>query len=51
MRITAAAEIAEICDVAEAALPALIENFRQLQGEEGMEDVLAAFGEKALPRL
>ena len=53
VRITAAAEIAEIREVAEAALPSLIENFRQPNGEEGMEYVLAvaAFGEKALPLL
>jgi len=53
VRITAAAEIAQIRGVAEDALPSLIENFRQPDGEEGMEYVLAvaAFGEKALPRL
>lgn len=53
VRITAAAEIAEIRDVAEAAVPRLIENFRQPNGEEGIEYVLAvaAFGERALPDL
>lgn len=53
VRLTAAAEIAEIRDVSEAALPRLIENFRQPNGEEGMEYVaaVAAFGERALPHL
>ncbi len=53
VRLAAAAEIAEIRDVSEAALPGLIENFQQPNGEEGMEYVgaVAAFGEQALPHL
>lgn len=53
VRITAAAEIAEIRSVAESALPALLESFKQPHGEEGAEYVaaVAAFGEAALPRL
>lgn len=53
VRIAAAAELAEIRFVAENALPALIENFREPHGEEGIEYVaaVAAFGERALPLL
>lgn len=53
VRLAAAAEIAEIRDVSDAALPRLIENFQQPHGEEGMEYVgaVAAFGEQALPLL
>jgi HEAT repeat protein len=53
VRVVAAAEIAEIQDVASAALPGLIENFQQPHGEEGMEyvEAIAAFGERALPLL
>lgn len=53
VRVVAAAEIAEIRDVAEAALPRLIENFQQPHGEEGMEfvEAVAAFGEQAMPHL
>jgi len=53
VRLTAAAEIAEIHDVADAALPGLIESFQQPHGEEGMgyADAVAAFGEQALPLL
>ena len=53
VRLTAAAEIAEIHDVSDVALPGLIENFQQPHGEEGMEyvDAVAAFGEQALPLL
>lgn len=53
VRLAAAAEIAEIHDVSDVALPRLIENFRQPHGEEGMGYVaaVAAFGEQALPLL
>jgi HEAT repeat protein len=53
VRVVAAAEIAEIHDVADAALPRLIENFQRPHGEEGMEyvDAVAAFGERAFPLL
>jgi hypothetical protein len=53
VRITAAAEIAEIHDVSDVALPGLIESFQQPHGEEGMGyvDAVAAFGERALPLL
>lgn len=53
VRLTAAAEIAEIRDVSEIALPRLIENFQQPHGEEGMAyvEAVAAFGEQALPLL
>lgn len=53
VRLTTAAEIAEIRDVPEAALPQLIENFQQPNGEEGMEHVgvVVAFGGEALPHL
>lgn len=52
-RLAAAAEIAEIRDVSEVALPRLIENFQQPHGEEGMGyvEAVAAFGEQALPLL
>jgi len=50
VRLTAAAEIAEIRDVSAVALPGLIENFQQPHGEEGMGyvEAAAAFGEQAL---
>lgn len=53
VRLAAAAEIAEIRDVSDVALPRLIENFEQPHGEEGMGYVaaVAAFGEQALPLL
>lgn len=53
VRLTAAAEIAEIRDVSDAALPRLIENFERPHGEEGMGyvDAVAVFGERALPLL
>lgn len=53
IRITAAAEIAEIRAVSEDALPALLDNFDQPHGEEGAEYVaaVAAFGTRALPLL
>ena len=53
VRITAAAEIAEIRRVSESALPALVGNFDQPNDEEGVEYVTAvsAFGERALPLL
>lgn len=53
VRLAAAAEIAEISDVSEAALPRLIENFQQPNGEEGAEyvEAVAAFGERALTHL
>ena len=53
MRVTVAAEIAEIHAVSSEALPKLIENFKREHGEEGMVYVaaVAAFGERALPRL
>ncbi len=53
VRITAAAEIADIRDVAPDALPHLIENFTYEHGEEGLAyvEAVAAFGEQALPQL
>ncbi len=53
VRLAAAAEIAEIADVSESALPRLIENFQQPNGEEGAEyvEAVAAFGERALSNL
>lgn len=53
VRVTAAAEIAQIRDVSEAALPQLIENFQLPNGEEGLEyvEAVAAFEEQALPHL
>jgi len=53
VRIVAAAEIAEIRQVSESALPALLQSFEQPNGEEGMEYVtaVAVFGERALPLL
>lgn len=53
VRLAAAAEIAEIREVSDLALPRLIENFQQPHGEEGMGyvEAVAAFGERALPLL
>ena len=53
VRIVAAKEIAELNEIAARALPKLIESFRQPNGEEGMEYVLAVvvFGNQALPEL
>jgi len=53
VRLTAAAELAEIRDVSDVALPPLIENFQQPHGEEGVGyvEAVAAFGEHALPLL
>jgi HEAT repeat protein len=53
VRVTAAAEIAEIRDVSSGALPGLIESFQQPHGEEGLGyvDAVAVFGEQAMPQL
>jgi HEAT repeat protein len=53
IRVTAAAEIAELRAVSEAALPALVDKFDEPHGEEGAEYVaaVAAFGDRALPLL
>lgn len=53
VRVAAASELAQIRDVSAAALPQLIQNFQQPNGEEGMEYVVAvaAFEEQALPHL
>ena len=53
VRVTAAAELAEIRAVAGEAVPALIERFIQPPGEEGSEYVAAvvAFGAQAVPAL
>ncbi|MEK6244859.1 MAG: HEAT repeat domain-containing protein [Pseudomonadota bacterium] len=53
VRLAAAAELAEIRDVSDVALPRLIESFQQPHGEEGMGyvEAVAVFGEQALPLL
>lgn len=53
VRVAAAAELAEIKEVAAAAVPALIANFAQPHGEEGLEYVTAvvAFGNHSVPAL
>ena len=53
VRLAAAVEIAEIRDVAQGAIPSLIDNFKHESGEEGMVYVraTAAFGDPALPSM